>query len=183
MLSSLFAGLTAASERTYVSVYAATYSPSSFLELVAPVNVELSSRSRLAALAIGRPLADFWGLEWDVEGQVVRHWGDQTNFEFNALYLARWQLPILEELVAPAFAFGHGISWATEPPSLEPSGDPNEKSSEVLNYLMAELEFAPPSAGQWGGFVRVHHRSGVFGLIDGIKGGSNFVGAGIRYRF
>ncbi|MCD6073356.1 MAG: hypothetical protein K0Q70_239, partial [Rhodospirillales bacterium] len=28
-----------------------------------------------------------------------------------------------------------------------------------------------------------HHRSGVFGLYDGVSKGSNLVTAGIRYRF
>jgi hypothetical protein len=29
----------------------------------------------------------------------------------------------------------------------------------------------------------MHHRSGAFGLFDGVHGGSNFIGYGIKYLF
>jgi hypothetical protein len=45
-----------------------------------------------------------------------------------------------------------------------------------------EIEAGPP-AGRWSGFLRIHHRSGAFGLYGDVRGGSNFVGLGARYRF
>jgi hypothetical protein len=30
---------------------------------------------------------------------------------------------------------------------------------------------------------RIHHRSGIFGLINGIVGGSDYIGQGIQLRF
>jgi hypothetical protein len=48
---------------------------------------------------------------------------------------------------------------------------------------MFELAVVVPQHPQWTLFGRVHHRSGVFGLFDGMNGGSNVVGAGIRYTF
>ncbi len=32
-------------------------------------------------------------------------------------------------------------------------------------------------------FVRWHHRSGVFGLFDGVRAGSTFLTGGVRLRF
>jgi hypothetical protein len=57
------------------------------------------------------------------------------------------------------------------------------KYNSRLNFLLAEIEFVLPWVPQWSNFIRVHHRSGVFGAYGGIEGGSNFVGIGIRYYF
>jgi hypothetical protein len=48
---------------------------------------------------------------------------------------------------------------------------------------MVELAFAPPSQPNWSVFLRVHHRSGVHGLFNGVSGGSNFLALGVRYGF
>ncbi|WP_155890787.1 hypothetical protein [Desulfuromonas sp. TF] len=40
-----------------------------------------------------------------------------------------------------------------------------------------------PRVPRWRLSARIHHRSGVFGLFDGVRGGSNFMGLGVTYRF
>jgi hypothetical protein len=59
----------------------------------------------------------------------------------------------------------------------------HDRTARLLNYLMFELAVAVPQRPQWTLFARVHHRSGAFGLFDGVSGGSNVVGAGVRYSF
>jgi DNA-binding NarL/FixJ family response regulator len=62
--------------------------------------------------------------------------------------------------------------------------DPGAATSKrLLNYLLAEIELVRPCLPQWSTFIRVHHRSGMFGMYGGVEGGSNFIGAGIRYYF
>lgn len=137
--------------------------------------------SYLIALALNREFARTHRfLGWEGEGQVVRHFGDQDHFEFNALVVARWHHFPWDRRLDTTLAVGEGLSWATETPELEKEN--HSQATQLLNYLMFELTLAPPgSRWYWSG--RIHHRSGVFGLFDGVHGASDFFGMGIGYRF
>jgi hypothetical protein len=93
----------------------------------------------------------------------------------------RWQPFPWDRYLDTSFAIGEGLSYATDDPEIET--EKHDRTSRVLNYLMLELAVAVPQQPRWTLFGRVHHRSGVFGLFDGVTGGSNVVGAGIRYTF
>jgi hypothetical protein len=69
-----------------------------------------------------------------------------------------------------------------EPP-LEIQDNKDDRSSQWLYFILVELDFNLPGQEQWELFARVHHRSGIFGLIHDVDSGSNFVGIGMRYRF
>ncbi|HOW62821.1 MAG TPA: hypothetical protein PLJ20_09630 [Candidatus Contendobacter sp.] len=117
--------------------------------------------------------------EFDVEGQVVRHVGDQDHWEFNAAVLARWmQLPWNRWLPTHA-GFGLGFSYATQEPAVEVAR--SGSSAKLLLYWVAELEFSQPDQ-PWSGFIRLHHRSNVYGLVA-EHGASNAVVLGLRRRF
>ncbi|MCG6905811.1 MAG: hypothetical protein LJE63_04230 [Desulfobacteraceae bacterium] len=137
--------------------------------------------SYLVALALNREFARTHRfLGWEGEGQVVKHFGDQDHFEFNALVVARWHHFPWNRRLDTTLAVGEGLSWATETPELEKEN--HSHATQMLNYLMFELTLAPPgSRWYWSG--RIHHRSGVFGLFDGVHGASDFIGMGLGYRF
>jgi hypothetical protein len=80
-----------------------------------------------------------------------------------------------------SFAIGDGISYASKKPKIEL--DKMGKTSNVLNYLMLELEFTMPRQPKVSLFTRIHHRSGVFGLINNVSGGSNMIVGGLRFHF
>ncbi len=46
-----------------------------------------------------------------------------------------------------------------------------------------EITFADPDNKNVEFLIRYHHRSGVFGLFDGVVSGSTFITAGVRFRF
>ena len=135
----------------------------------------------LATLALSRPLRryhdDDLGLE--AEGQVVYNFGDQSHWEFNALLAARWHRFPWNDSIATTAAFGGGLSWATEVPEVEVQ---LEGSSErLLIYWHLETTFAPPGA-RWAAVLRLHHRSGGFGLMAD-DGGMNALCLGMTTRF
>ena len=137
--------------------------------------------SYLAALALNREFARTGeSLAWEAEGQVVKHLEAQHHFEFNALLVARWHRFPWNEWLDTTLAVGEGVSWATETPRVE--ADDHSHTSQLLNYLLFELTLATPQS-RWYWSARIHHRSGAFGLYDGVRGGSNFVGMGMGYRF
>jgi hypothetical protein len=138
--------------------------------------------SYISALIVGKDLTEYKHyLRLEGEGQIVKHWGLQDHFEFNALLVLRWQAFPWDRYLDTSFAIGEGLSYATNDPEIEV--EKHDRTSRLLNYLMFELAVVVPQHPQWTLFGRVHHRSGVFGLFDGMNGGSNVVGAGIRYTF
>lgn len=118
-------------------------------------------------------------LTFEAEGQVVKHFHDQTHWEFNALpIVVRWnRFPWSQKLKSSA-AFGIGLSYATELPPVEVQLE--GESHQLLIYWMMELT-AGPVQSPWSVSLRLHHRSVAYGLM-GDEGGMNAVGLGLRYK-
>ena len=117
-------------------------------------------------------------IEW--EGQVVRHFGDQHHWEFNALPIVlRWQRFPWSGRVASSAAFGLGLSWSTALPPVEVELE--GESHRTLIYWVMEVTAGPP-ARDWAVSLRLHHRSVGYGLM-GDEGGMNAVGLGVRFAF
>ncbi len=136
----------------------------------------------LLTLAVSKRFASFKRyIDWEVEGQVVKHFGDQHHMEFNALIAARWVLFPWDKYIDTTFAVGEGLSYATETPKLEASC--YDETSRLLDYMMFELALCLPSVPQWSVVTRVHHRSGAWGLFNGVHGASNALCFGARYTF
>lgn len=104
-----------------------------------------------------------------------------TIYEFNPYANARWANFPWNKYVNTSFAIGEGISYATSIPSLE--GKSSKNTKRLLNYLLLEATFAPPSYPRLQLVARVHHRSGCFGLYHAGNTGSNTIGLGLRYLF
>ena len=134
----------------------------------------------LAGVGAAVPLARWGGLDLEVEGQLVRHFGAQNHWEVNAPILtAAWtRWPWSERLPSYA-AFGIGPSFASTTPRLEARN--NRESSPTLIYWKIELGADLPAEG-WSAFWRLHHRSTGYGLM-GDAGGANAIGLGLRRRF
>ncbi|MCE9597501.1 MAG: hypothetical protein K8S54_05995 [Spirochaetia bacterium] len=141
--------------------------------------------SNIWALGLNREIATRGPFQ--IEGEVIaaKHTGLMHNAEACGVAIARLNLPR-----TPLFLrAGEGISIATENPRLENRNfDPiqwpwvlhSQKSSQVLNYLMFEIGFSLPSSYPVETFLRIHHRSGIFGLLCPPTCGSNFVSYGVR---
>jgi len=167
-----------------VSVYSGRAAEDRLLEIVTRYNTGFID-SYLAAAALGWIHRDGRRIRGEIEGQVVRHWGEQHHWEFNLAYVGRWKPFPWDHVVDTSVALGGGVSWAAEVPFIEPRAKElgEQESTRLLGYLMLEIELAPPGPGPWSGFVRLHHRSGAKGLFDDVNGGSNFIALGARYHF
>jgi hypothetical protein len=120
-------------------------------------------------------------LALEVEGQIGQHSGMQDHQEVNALLVVRWLKFPWNKYVETSIAVGDGLSYALKTPEIEMD---KEKTSRLLNYLMLEATVTALKKPKIETFVRIHHRSGIFGLVNNVySGGSNFLCGGIRYRF
>ena len=171
-----------ATEKWFTSIYAGQYSDTALNEIIR-LNTDFES-SYVYVLSVGKELGVYKNvIGYEVEGQVAWHSGMQHHEEVNCAFTLRWLPFFWDKYLDTSFAFGNGLSWATDEPELEIREGDENKSNQLLYYILVELAFALPRRPQWDLFVRIHHRSSVFGLIDNITTGSNFVGLGLRYKF
>lgn len=107
---------------------------------------------------------------------------NHTIYEFIIPYIeGRWSEFPWNTYLMTSFAIGEGISYATSIPSLE--GKSSDNTKRMLNYMLLEATFSLPSKPRWQLVLRLHHRSGAYGLYHAGNTGSNNVGLGLRYLF
>jgi hypothetical protein len=114
---------------------------------------------------------------------LVKHWGLQSNGEINLA----WRIgtpPAHLGLLALQANFAIGLSWAMGTPSYEDGSlaDP-ERRYRLQNYNAYEIAWWHREHPRWQLATRIHHRSGIYGLIAPRRVGSNFMTVGVRYRY
>ncbi len=114
---------------------------------------------------------------------LLQHWGRQDNAELGAAYFLRSPDAELGPLRVNAMG-GFGLSHAFGTPTYEDAtASEPDKRYRTQFLLLLELEWSLAQAPAFSFVTRIHHRSGIYGLIAPSKVGSNFVVAGLRYRF
>jgi hypothetical protein len=180
-----------------VSLYGGTLSPDGFREwFVPPVETE---DHHVAALSVSKglgALSEHWrwadgtffldGLDLEAEAIAAWHWGpfrgDEQEYAEGAASLnIRYRELPWDHVVDTSFGFGLGLSLTSEVPEHEVRV--NGDSQELLTYMMVDATLALPAYPAWQLLLRVHHRSGVWGLMSGIMGGSNYLTMGLKYEF
>lgn len=118
-----------------------------------------------------------------LEAIVVKHYGLQNNWEADLAYTMRFAELRLYMLTL-RFGFGFGLSYAFGTPSYEdgPRDNPS-KRYRFQNYDAYEIEWGIASYPRFGLVTRIHHRSGIYGLIAPHHVGSNFITLGLRFSF
>jgi hypothetical protein len=115
------------------------------------------------------------------EGVVVKHWGLQQQWEADAA-LVLMLPPLTLGPVDMTFSGSWGLSYALGRPSYEdgPQVDPDRRY-RFQSYSAYELDFQAAAFPAWSVVGRVHHRSGVYGVIAPRRVGSNFLTVGVRF--
>lgn len=132
----------------------------------------------LSAVApFGTDLFLDWKLE--LEGQLVRHFGFDDHLEATAALLLRTPTLDLPGGLSVNFAVAEGFSYAFEEPLFE-AADGRAEPTQFLNYLAFEAELTHETLPNLHLVPRLHHRSGVFGLVGPLHTGANFAGLGLR---
>lgn len=114
---------------------------------------------------------------WEIEGIAVKHFGEQYHWEADLALGVRWIDPFWNG----SFAAHSGVSFASELPVFEERIDPPTR--KTMHFLGFEAAFAGKEDPSREIVLRLHHRSGAYGLYGTNQGGSNYVALGIRKRF
>jgi len=143
---------------------------------------ETNTNYRLVAVGLSRRLGKIVKpIEFGVEGQLAYHITGNDHLEVNTLATFRWLPFPWDKIINTSFAFGPGVSFASEVPYYEGAHFP--KTSSVLMYLLWELEIYYPKLSSLRFVGRLHHRSGAYGTFNGVYAGSNYIGLGLKYAF
>ena len=165
--------------RNAVTVFGGVMTNDKWEDVLTPWALDFRE-STLAGLAASHRVARIGDrLDIEIEGQIVRHFGDQDHWEFNMPIVGRWRAFPWDDVVDTGFAWGIGPSYATDIPRVELAN--NDSSARWLVHWYAELEFGPPG-GSWSTVLRLHHRSNAFGIVA-EDGGSNALTIGFRRPF
>jgi hypothetical protein len=118
----------------------------------------------------------------DAEAGAAYRFGFEDEGEFwGSLYLRYDGFPWNDWIYTTA-AINTGWSILTDTSEFERHRSDGQ-SSLVLHYFAPEITFADPDNKDVELVIRLHHRSGIFGLVDDVSGGSTFITTGIRVRF
>lgn len=120
----------------------------------------------------------------EIEGSFIKYMENLSNFSVASAFLVRWLNAPWKNAAPGSVALGNGLSYASEIPDIESRHLP--KNSRFLYHLVFEFTFSlaqKENVPIWEAIFRVHHRSGIFGLFDGVIGGSDFLCLGIKRRF
>lgn len=141
------------------------------------------------ALGVHYPLTHNPGLlRWvgvgsvELETLLVKHTEVQSHWESDVALVLRSR-PIIDlPVLGMNFAAGNGFSYAYTPPTFEKGGNgvQNEGTRQFQYYMNFEFEFYHPDYPVSFG-PRLHHRSGIYGLVSPRRTGSNYLGVGLRY--
>jgi hypothetical protein len=150
---------------------------------VAPWSVQTGNAGVIAA-AISRSVATLFGLV-DVEAEAG---ADQRLGDMHAttVWLAadfRWSRFPWNDVVATTIAFVDGPSMASQVDTEERARSSNGRGSDFLNFASPEITFALPDHPEDELVLRYQHRSGIFGLMNGVDEASSFATIGFRRVF
>lgn len=122
-------------------------------------------------------------IAFEVEGSLTKYLETFDAFSLSGAFVIRWlKTPWSSEASGfrSTFAFGNGLSFASTVPELESR---LERTSNLLYHLFLEVTLSLDRQSPWEFLFRIQHRSGAFGLFNGVVGGSDFLCLGLRYRF
>ena len=163
----------------FLTVYGGAHAQDT-IEDVFTFNAKFEDNDYIAVAALAR---EFWHyqdyISFEAEGQIGKHFNNDTFWEFNGLIIGRWHVFPWNKYVDTSLAVGDGLSCYTEISKVEKDDD--DDAQKTLNYLLFELALGLPQYPRWDLVVRIHHRSSVFGLYG--AGGSNYVTGGIKFSF
>lgn len=116
----------------------------------------------------------------DAELVLTRYLESAGTYSVGGSVLARLIEPPWHRTLPGSLGFGVGWSWATQVPEVEVRSI--AVTAQGLLQLQMEFEF-DLGRSDWSLFLRDQHRSGIFGLISGVVGGSDYFCLGLRRRY
>lgn len=150
-----------------------------------PSDWELAGDDQLAAVALSRHAGWLWPERLDLEPEigVAQRFGRQDATEVWAAVFFRYHGFPWDRWLVTTAALSTGLNWASEITPVEQERARDDTGSQLMHFLAPEITFALPDRPEVELLLRLHHRSGVFGLVSDAWGGAQYATIGLRWRF
>ena len=119
------------------------------------------------------------GFSFELEGGAGYRFSNEDAGEVWGALFARYDRFPWSDKLYTSIAISTGLNYATRVSEIEY----DDNNSKLLHYLAPEITVASPNHKNLEGVLRLHHRSGVFGVFNGVRSGTNVVTLGLRKRF
>ena len=163
-----------------IAVYGGPASPTPLLEIARFRELGLIPESMLAISYSYRIYTAWQALAFELESTLGKHTERWDLYSIAGAFIVRWLRPPWSSVTPGSFAFGNGMSYATG--FLDAETKYIFPNSRPLYHFSLEATASIPGWRGWEGLIRIHHRSGAFGMFDGVVGGSDFICLGLRKR-
>jgi len=163
-----------------ISLYGGLHASNTLSDIIS-FDADYSDGNNVLVAALAREVYHYKQyLRFEIEGQVGRLFGeDESPWECVGLGLARWQMFPWDDVLDTSIAIGVGFSYYSDISQVEKNK--NEEAQRLLGYLAFELTFGVPRFSRLDLLIRIHHRSGMGGVIG--EGLSNYACIGLKYAF
>lgn len=120
-------------------------------------------------------------IQFEGEFDIAKRFHGADEFDVVLAPFVRWTwFPWNRFLYTNVRVGALGLSYTSGVSTWERQNSGNNRGSNFLQFGAMEVSFAAHENARSEVFVRVHHRSGIFGLINGVNGGSNYLSFGFR---
>lgn len=156
-----------------------------FFKPIGPTAWQYSGGSIVGGAVERRIATAFNIIEFDGEFGTAKRFGDQTEAEFwGAIYVRYIAFP-WNNCIYTTFAVSTGLNYATGISDFEKAhSDLNPPAgTHIQHYFSPELTFALPEHKERQLVIRLHHRSGAYGVISGALSAATYITVGFRYWF
>ncbi len=138
----------------------------------------------IVATSVSRRIATLWG-RVDVEPEIGlgQRFGEQAETEVWGAFFFRYRGFPWDDRIVTTMAISTGLNYASDISEKEQDRAKDGEGARVMHFFSPEITFALPQAPQYEVLFRVHHRSGVFGLVSDAWGGAQYGTIGLRWRF
>lgn len=156
-----------------------------FFDAIPPWSWEYDGSGIIGGTVSRRIATAFGVFDFELEGGVAKRFGNQDEGEvWGALY-GRFTAFPWKKYLFTTFAVSSGLNYATGISEfekvhgkLDPPG-----GTHVMHYFSPEFTFALPDKRNLQLVLRLHHRSGAYGIVSGAFSGASYLSVGIRYWF
>lgn len=151
-----------------------------------PLTWEYNNSDRLIATAFSRTTGGriLWGhVSMEPEIGIGQRYGRQDETEVWAALFFRYHGFPWDKYLVTTVAASTGLNWASDVSEVEQARARDGQGSQLMHFFAPEITLAYPSVPNVQLVLRMHHRSGVFGLVSDAWGGAQYGSVGLRIWF
>lgn len=166
----------------HADIWYGALNPGDFTGIITDPASTTMEDEQIIGFTFGRKLFDLgYGLDFGI-GVLGAHRIDEGGYEVGLPITFTFNGFPWRDRLPTKLSVAVGPSFITKITPTEKRKDDDNQGSKLLNMFSPEIEIGVPDT-DWSGFFRLHHRSGIFGLVDGVSGGSTYLTFGLRRRF